>query len=108
MSDQQMRKKARFWDQDPRFALSGEDHYPVILKEYLADGCYSEDFTEFHGYREQFLLWPSVGEKPCSRGERRGVGNGELPPANRCRNVRDPFKYKVGPRLAAVEEEQGG
>lgn len=46
---------ARFWGQDPRFVVIGDDHYPALLTEYLENGAYCEDLTEFHGYREQFF-----------------------------------------------------
>ena len=64
MSDHQKpHEQARFWGQDPRFAVIGDEHYPVLLMEYLTGENYSEDLTEFDGYREQFF----------ALAERRGV-----------------------------------
>lgn len=56
MSDpQKPHEQARFWGQDPRFAVVGDEHYPVLLMEYLTGENYSEDLTQFDGYREQFF-----------------------------------------------------
>lgn len=108
-----MPKKARFWGQDPRFALIGDNHYPVILKEYLTDGFYSEDLTEFHGYREQFFALAERRSKAVLAQRKKGDEEGEwkMESFHDLTDVQmagNTFKCEVGPQLAPVEEEQSG
>lgn len=47
--------EARFWGQDPRFAVIGDEHYPVLLKSFLQQDQYTEQLEDFDGYPKQFF-----------------------------------------------------
>ena len=107
MSDQEEpRKQARFWGQDPRFALIGDDHFPVLLTDYLVGDRYSEDLTEFDGYREQFVALAKRRLEAIL--VRKDVEEWEMETFHELSDVEmsgKTFTCTVGPAVAQVSEE---
>ena len=99
-------ERARFWGQDPRFVIVGDEHYPVLLFEYLTAENYSEDLTEFDGYREQFFALAkrrSIALLVEEKGDEweikrfRKISNVEMPGKT--------FKCTVGSELTSLDDD---